>query len=682
LWVQNELSFDGYHKQADNIYRINTDLKIGNGDIWEWAISPLSLVESIKRDVPEVKQTASFYENSYRPFTLKKDKKILRGKRYNYVSENWFDLFDHTFIVGSAVGFHNQLQNAIITRAFAQRLFDDIKVAGETFFINETEFTVQAVIEDLPANSSFSYEMVLPLNHFLADPADKENAYNWSNFNFLSFVTLNDASNTENVGAKITNILHQRSEDDADNETIILQPLADIHFDESRMSIGTMTGNETTTYVIAIIGLIALFLACVNYVSLTTAQAGMRTKEVGVRKIIGARGGHIFRLLFSESLITSIISLVLALSLVQLTLPFFNSFVEKTFVLSPTNLGIWGIVGGTLILTLLLSGIYPALFLTGFSPSNFLQGKNFLKMKNTAFRKGLVVVQFAMTIALIIGALVLFKQQDFIRQKDLGYNKSHVFECQVSYSKERQNIVKAIKQTLATSPSILGTAITNGSIIDLNSTHSGSLDWDGKPEDFVPTVAQFSIDADFGELMQLDLAEGRWYLPNNETDANNVLVNEMAVRQFDLPRPVIGQTFHFHGEARKIIGVVKDFHYRNLREPIKPMVLFNQPLSQGNIIVRTNEGKVKEALAAASQAWATHNPKQPFEYRFLDDTFDQLYKSEQKNVGLFQLLAGLAVFISCLGLFGLAVFSFLEVNPPCFVSGLPIGLLSHGRMAD
>lgn len=312
--------------------------------------------------------------------------------------------------------------------------------------------------------------------------------------------------------------------------------------------------------------------------------------------------------------------------------------------------------------TLLLSGIYPALFLTNFSPSNFLQGTNFLKMKNTTFRKSLVVVQFAMTIGLIIGAMVLFQQHNFIQQKDLGYNKSLVFEFQVPYSKERQSKVKAIRQTLATSPTILGTTATNGSIIDMKSTTSGSLDWDGKPEDFVPTVSQYSVDADFGALMQLGLADGRWYLPNNASDVKNVLVNETAVKQLDLPKPVVGQIIEFQGAERKIIGVVKDFHYRNLRETIQPIVLYNQAPSQGNIIVRTNEGQVTEALAATRAAWTTQNPSLPFEYHFLDDTFDQLYKSEQKNVGLFQLLAGLAVFISCLGLFGLAVFSTEQRN--------------------
>lgn len=655
LWVQNEMSFDSYHQNADNIYRVNTDIKITNGDTWYWAMTPLPLVDAMKAEIPEIKHTAVLYENRFRPFTLKNGNKTLHGKRYNYVSEKWFEMFDHQFLIGSATGFHNKLQNAIITRSFSERLFGSIESEGLSFLLNEEEFTVQAVIENLPANSSFFYELILPLNHFLSNPNDKADSESWSNYNFLSFVELNEESDTEVVGTKITGLVHQHSEDN--NETISIQPLTDIHFDESRMSTATLKGNKQMTYVIAIFGFIALFLACVNYVSLTTAQAGMRTKEVGVRKIIGAKGSHIFRLLFSESLITSLVSLVLALSLVQLTLPLFNEFVEKNFVLSPANSGIWAVVGGTLIGTLLLSGIYPSLFLTGFSPNNFLQGKNFLKMKNTTFRKGLVVMQFAMTIALIIGAFVLFQQQNFINKKDLGYNKSHVFEFQVPYTKERESVVKTIRQSLEESPAILGTAATNSSIINMGSTHSGSLDWNGKPADFVPTVSQYSVGDNFGEVMQLSLADGRWFLPNNQADAKNVLVNETAVRKFDLPKPVVGQTFHFHGVERKIIGVVKDFHYRSLRESIDPLVMWNQTISQGNIIVRTSEGQVKAALAAANQAWKTHNIKQPFEYRFLEETFDQLYKSDAKNASLFQLLAGLAIFISCLGLFGLAVFS-------------------------
>lgn len=656
LWVQNEFNFDRYHQHAKSLYRINTDLKVGNGDTWYWAMSPLALTDAIGETVPEIKATASFYQNKHRPFTLKNGKKELIGKQYTYVSEQWFDLFDHEFLAGSADGFHNQLQNAIITKSFAERLLGTSDATGLTFFINDEEFTVQAIIEDLPPNASFAYEMVLPLNHFLANPDEKANAYQWGNYNFLTFAQLDAKSDIPLVEKKITDIVNSHSEED--NKTMRLQPLTSIHFDSTYDSFGMMAiGNKQMTFTIAFLGLLALFLACVNYVSLTTAQAGMRTKEVGVRKIIGAKGAHIFKLLFSESLITTVFSLVLALSLVQLTLPFFNDFIEKNFALSPTNTGVWLVVLGTLLLTLLLSGVYPSLFLTGFSPNNFLQGKNFLKMKNTTFRKGLVVVQFAMTIALIIGAFVLFQQQEFIRKKDLGYNKSQVFEFVVPYSKERPRIVANMQKNLATSPAITGTSVTNSSIVNIRSTHSGSLDWDGKPADFIPTISHLSADENLSEVMQLTLVDGRWFLPNNEVDAKNVLVNETAIKEFNLPKPVVGQNFKYQNVERKIIGVVKDFHFRTMREKIDPLMVYNQSGSQSNIIVRTNKGQTQAALAAAKKAWNEHNFVRPFEYRFLEDTFNQLYRAEEKNATLFQLLAGLAIFISCLGLFGLAVFS-------------------------
>lgn len=218
-------------------------------------------------------------------------------------------------------------------------------------------------------------------------------------------------------------------------------------------------------------------------------------------------------------------------------------------------------------------------------------------------------------------------------------------------------MVKMIQQKLAAAPGVAGTAAANSSIIDMNSTHSGSLDWDGRPADFVPTVSQLSIGPGFGEVLQLPLKEGRWFEPGNEADQRNVILNETAVRLFHLPEPVVGQRFSFHGREGQVVGVVRDFHFQSLRNKIGPLVLFDHPKSIGNIIVKTGEGQAAEAIAAARDAWSAFNPGQPFEYHFLDETFDRLYRNEEKSAALFRVLAALAVFISCLGLFGLAVFS-------------------------
>lgn len=660
LWVQNEYSFDQYHPNAANTYRINTDMKVSADETWYWATTPLPLLEAVRSEMPEVVQMAFLNENPWKPFTVRKGAAIFTQKQYAYVSDDWFSMFTHRFVDGSAIGFQGQLRSAILTKSFAEKVFGRANVAGETFKLDSLDFVVQGVIENHPANSSFTYEMVLPLSFYLSVPSLKENE-NWNNFNFLTFVQTRPDTDLKALGKKMTSLLHEHRKspdsDEEDGAMLWLQPLSDTHFDEERTYGASITGSRKTTKTFAVIGFIILLLACVNYVSLTTAQAGMRTKEVGVRKIVGAGGDQIFRLLFSESLLTSLVSMCLALVLVHAMLPFFNQFTEKNFQLDPANPVIWLVTGGTLAASLLLSGIYPALFLTGFSPSSFLRGQHFLKLKNSAFRKGLVVVQFAVTTGLIIGAMVMLQQQAFIRKKDLGYDRSQVFEFNLPCCTGRETAVTGIKQALKGSTAVLAMAASNSSLINVQNTSSGNLDYENRPEDFVPTVSNISVDADYADLLKLKLAEGRWLSERNGADSNNVVLNETAVKLLNLPAPVTGSRFEFNGRKGQVIGVMKDFHFQSLRSKIAPLVMFSYPPSNGNFMVKTTGDKAGQALADAEKAWNSFYPNLPFEYQFMDETFDRLYKVEQKSAALFKLLAGLAIFISCLGLFGLAVFS-------------------------
>ena len=655
LWVQNEMSFDSYHQNVDTIYRVNNDWEFENGDKWQIASTPLPIVDLIREEVPGALRIGALMENRWRPFSLKKDAVILKGKKYTFVNEDWFDMFDHELLGGTTTGFQEHINSAIITRGFAEKLLGEWDVVGETFQIDDTEIIVKAVIENHPPNSSFSYDMVLPLSYYLAKPENRANE-TWNNANFLTFVELYPNSNPVEFGEKLTTAVNAQVAEEG--QTYTLQALPNLHFDEDRSAEAMATANAQITYIIGFIGFIILFLACVNYVSLTTAQAGMRTKEVGIRKIIGADGKAVFNRFFSESLIMMVVALTIALSIVQLTIPYFNNFTEKSFQLDLTNPAISLVCIGTLLTTLLLSGIYPALFLTGFAPQQFLSGQNFLKMKNTTFRKGLVVSQFAITIVLIIGTMIIFQQRTYIQQKELGYDKSHVFELVIPYNKNRQTTIKAIQNSLASTTAILGTATANGSIVNMISSTTRPLDWEGKPEGVSrPRVGQFSIDADFGELMQLTLSDGRWFLPNSDLDEYNVILNETAIKKLGIPAPVVGRRFKFHQTEGQIVGVVKDFHYQSFHKTIEPLVFYTNTRSHGNILIKTKEGKITEAIATAKKAWETHNPDKPFDYQFMDNSFDQLYKSEQKNASLFQLLAILAIFISSLGLFGLAVFS-------------------------
>ncbi|MEO1257305.1 MAG: ABC transporter permease [Bacteroidota bacterium] len=655
LWVQNEFNFDRYHEKADRLYRVNADLDVGNGEVWHWALVPWPMLEVMKNEVPEVASAAALFDNPWKGLTVRKEATILKSKQYAYVNEDWFEMFDHRFVQGTGEGFHEQLHHAILTEDFAISVFGMTDVLGMGFQIDSVDFVVHGILENHPVNSSFDFEMVLPLGYYFSNTATADMG-SWNNFNYLTFVELQPGTDEVALGEKLTTLMHQHDAD-RENATLSFQPLSEVHFDEERMHPSMLTGSRHSAYTFGIIGLIILFLASVNYVSLTTAQAGMRTRKIGVRKIIGASGSQIFRLLFSESLITSFMALILALGIVQLLLPYFNQFTEKSFSINPQNSAIWLVVGGTLLITLLMSGIYPALFLKGFAPGQFLRGEQFLRIRNTTFRKGLVITQFTLTVGLIIGALVILQQQDYIRKKDLGYDRAHIFEFTLPYSPQRPEKVQAVKQELNREPSVVATTAINSSLIDVQNSHSGSVDWDGRPAEFEPLVYKLSVDPAFNDLVELPLLDGRWFEAGREADARNVILNETAIRTLGVPEPVVGKRFSIHDYEGQVIGVVKDFHFQSLRNEIGPLVLTHHARSQSTVLVKAEGGQAPAALAAAQAAWNRQYPGQPFEYHFLDDSFDRMYKSDHQSAALFRCLAGLALFISCLGLFGLAVFS-------------------------
>jgi predicted permease len=653
-WVYNEYSYNRYHPQAEHIYRVNADVPVGNDEVWHWAKTPLPLLEVLRNETPEVERVAMYRDNKWRPVVAQSGADRLAIRKYAYVSEGWFDLFDHRVLDGALTGFHERRRQAVLTRSLANKLFGAEHIAGRILQLDTAAFVVAAVIEDHPTNSGFQQELILPLGYYLAHAGSAGNS-SWGDYNYVTFVQLRPYSDVSALNAKLTSQLRRHREGDTEN-ALVLQPLRDIYFDTRYENGGMRTGDLGAVRIVAFIGLIILLLACVNYVSLTTARAGTRTKEVGVRKIIGAGERQVFGLLFAESLWTTLAALILGVLLVAVALPYFNQLTENTFRLTATNPVIWGVAGGTWLAALLLSGLYPAFFLTGFAPKQFLEGQSLLRTKNATFRSGLVVGQVALTAGLLFGALVLYQQRTFVQSKDLGYDRSRVFEFTIPYSPDREERIRQLERRLAADPAVVGTAKANGSIIDMQGSHSGSLDWDGRPADFVPTVAQLSVDENFAELLQIPLRAGRWFRAGDPAEERHVILNQKAIEHLGLTEPVVGRRFAFRGQEGQIIGVVENFHFESLREAIEPLVLFTQPIAHGTVLVKPAPGQVAAGLAAAQRVWSEVFPTQPFEYQFLDDHFAQLYRTETHIAGLFRLLALLAIGLSALGLFGLSLF--------------------------
>jgi putative ABC transport system permease protein len=653
LWVQNEMNFDNYHPGSDNVYRLTTSTKENN---WIWEATPLLLAGAIKKDVPQVKNVAKLYHGNWAVFNINNN--LTYEKTCAYVDDNWFDIFHYDFIAGNAKAFMNDANSIILTASQAKRYFGDRDPMGIVIRVDSMDYVVKGIVKDAPANSSFQYTSFIPLANLLKDPDRRANDEQWENTNYITFAQLEPGTNIPNVANKITAVYEKNSGDKG--VFISLIGLKDMHFETEIQNSVFTHGNKNTVYIFSILAFLLLLVACINYVNLTTAKASVRAKEVSVRKMVGANRIQLFYQFIAEAFLVSFISLIATLILIQICLPYFNAISGKNFAIPLTSVNMWRIIGITLLAALLLNSIYPALLLSSFKPLQVFRGNTLLKVNDKLFRKGLVIVQFTISVILIASTIIIYSQMQFIQRRDPGYNRSQVVAFLLPPSiggPKKEAIVKIIKQQLLSQSSIQGVTVANQPISDIGSLSSGSADWDGHDTTYNPKIAQLSTDADFQKTMQLQMKEGRWFEQGNEVDKNNVILNETAVAALKIHQPVIGQRFTFKGRAGQVIGVVKDFNYKSLHDKTGPLVAFNDPNWQRFFMVRIAAGNTSQAVKAIENVWKEIVPGNPLEYNFLDDAFNEMYKEDRKVSSLIFIFAIIAVVISSLGLFGLAAFT-------------------------
>lgn len=659
IWVQNELSFDSYHQKAADTYTIITHNKVNKEETWHWGTTPLPFAAQAKQ-LPEVEVITQKTNPFWNGMPVKIGSRLSIEQKVACVDENWFKAFDYSVIDGKIDDFNANVRSIALTESKAIQLFGSAKVSGKIIRVDTLDYMVRAVFQDNPTNSSFQYDFLLPMAVHLSNPATYQNDNNWNNFNYETFMVLKPGTAVSKLNAKITRLLQIAKKDEKtgkidDSITLEAEPLMALHTDGIQRT-NIPQGDAKTTYVFLALAFIILITACINYVNLATAKASLRAKEVSVKKIIGAEYLQLFIQFMTESVIMCVLALGIALSLSYSLLPFFNQLTDQHFTLNLTNITLWQVLLGTTLLAILLTGIYPALLLSSFQPIRALRGFNVLKSNNSSFRKSLVVVQFAVSSVFLIATLVVFQQIKFIQNTKLGYEKANMFEFTIPWNIKSKVDINTMKTRLLAESSIENVTTASQNIVNIASSHSGSLDWDGRPEDFQPTVAQISVEHNFDKAFSLRMASGRWFKENNLSDKDNVILNEAAVKKFGIKNPV-GKRFHFHNSKGIIIGVVKDFHYKSLHEQIGPLVVFNSDNWRGGVYVKPVKGKEQEAIRISEKIWNEFMPNRPLEYHFLNDTYDHLYKSEQKVATLFNVFAIVAVFVSCLGLFGLAAFA-------------------------
>ena len=660
IWVQNETSFDQAQPDADNIYRITAHIKISPTETWVWESSQYVLGEQAQKQVPEIENLTRLSPVNYESLNLHYDGRIIPEKKAAYVDAQWFNMFHYDFIEGSPEYFVKNPFSLILTASAAKKYFGNQEAVGKIMRIDTVNYQVSAVVKDNPANSSFQYNVLMPIDARLSDPNTKKNDMNWGNYEYMTFLKLKQGANKNVVATKLLQILAQTwKKGEKGDASYSLINLRDIHFENDLQSSAAIHGNRTMVNVFIALAALLLITACINYVNLTTARASIRSKEVGIRKIFGADRLQLFGQFMSESFVVSFLALLLSVILVQVSMPWFREFTSKEFAQPLTSTITWTIIGLTLLVSFLLNGLYPAILLSSFQPLKVFRGSAVLNFKDSGLRRMLVVLQFTISVILIIGTLVIYTQLRYMEKIDLGYTRSQVFTFNVPWRvlgfkrDKREGTLNAIKQALLQQSAIKDVSMANSELVDLTNSSSGSFDWPGRPKDFNPTFNPLQVDSHFQEMMHLKIASGRWF-NGSDADKHNVLLNETALKAINLIGPPVGQRFIHQGDTGVIIGVLKDFHYRSLHDKIGAMIISNQP--SGYFYVKTGSN-TPAAIAAAEKVWQKFVPEQPFVYSFLDDSYDNLYKTEQQSSVLVSLFAGIAILVSALGLLGLAAFA-------------------------
>ena len=638
LWVQDELSYDRFHENAKDLYVAT----FSNGS----NVTPTALAPYLKAEYPEVTHT-SRYAFIGRNLLKFKDTDIYQEGGI-MVDMDFLKMFTLPFLKGNPETAFEEPHSILLSEEVALKLFDSSDPIGQTLTYNTNlDLKVTGVFEDYPSNSHIQFQYILPTS--LAMSYNK-NYNTWDVNNLRTYVQLRKNTPVESVDAKITDVVERHRPQD--KRSMSLQPITRVHLNPLHHEGGAIL----YVYLFSTLAFFILLIACINFINLTTARSSNRAKEVGIRKTVGACRAHLIRQFFGESLIMTMIASVLAVGLVYLFLPMFNSLTGKTFtgqllIQGMIVLGILGII----FLTVVMAGSYPSLLLSRFQTVKVLKGKMMSSVKGAFFRKVLVVLQFSLSILLILGALMIFRQVHYLRARDVGYDRDNIVYFGIG-TRFRQNI-ETIKTEWLSHSSILGVTLTDIAPYRWQSNAGyGDVHWEGKTNQQVKMV-MMSVDYDYLDTFGLKMAQGRFFSKEFSTDASDAyVVNQAAIRAMEMDDP-IGKELIVWDLKKRIIGVVQDYHFESLHNEIIPMAMRVDPNGHFQACVRISPVRIPETLAFLESKWKEIYPEYPFEYRFLDDSIENQYRSEQAIGKLVTVFTALALFISCLGIFGLSSFT-------------------------
>lgn len=648
LWIESELSYDQFHEKKNRIYEV-WNRETFSGKLQCWNTTPKIFARTVERDFPEVEQATRVNWPSSFLFSVGEKKLMITG---NIVDSNFLNMFSFPLLKGNSNTALKEMHSIVLTEKLAKNLFGNEEAIGKVIKINDKDnFTVTGIAKNLPANTRFDFEYLLPWS-YLRSRGDDDSE--WGNNSTRNYVLLKPNATLASIAPKLKYIKRKYDKGEEANE-MFLYPL-----DRWRLYSNFTNGKEDGKGLIEFVtmfGLIAVFIlmiACINFMNLSTSRSEKRAKEVGIRKVVGANKLSLIRQFMGESIFIALISGLFALLIVQLVLPTFGRLLNQTLVINYGNIWHWVLFLGFILFTGIIAGSYPALYLSSFQPVKVLK-KTFLKSGNAVTpRKILVVLQFTFAILLIICTLIVKQQIQYAKDREVGYNKNNlIFHMMTGNLDKNYQLVKNDLLTAGIASSVTKTSapITQGW------SDTWGFEWVGKSPDDKTDFDRFAADEDLGATIGLQFIKGRDFnLKEYPTDSTAVILNESAVKAMAFTNP-IGQVIKDNGIEWHVVGVIRDFILQSPYYPTKPMVIQGAKSWFNVIHIKLNDkNTTADNLRKAKEIFKKYNPEYPFEYKFIDDDYAKRFKAEQRTGTLAALFAGLTIFISCLGLFGLAAF--------------------------
>ena len=648
LWVEDEVNYNSYYSNKENLYKIK-DHQTYDGTTFTFDATPGPLAAGIKNEIPGIKNTARYTFGNQLLFSVG-EKNI--NEQGNYVDSSFLKMMQLQFLKGNPSTAFLQLNSVVISEKMAHKFFNSTDVLGKSIKVNNKEdYIITGVIKDLPENVTLKFQWLAPFQNF-----ENENNWllNWGNNGVATFVETEPHADIAAINKKLYNYLDTKAKDLTAKFEIY--PMSRWRLYDSWQNGKEVEGRIKYVKLFSLIAWIILIIACINFMNLSTARSEQRAKEVGVRKVLGAGKNNLVFQFIGESLLMAFLSAIFAVLLIFLALPSFNNLVEKHLTMA---LGNPFHTGALLLIALIcgmVAGSYPAFYLSSFNPVKVLKGLKIKTSGSAGFvRKGLVITQFAVSIILIISTLIIFQQLQHIKNRDLGYNKNDLIYTRIQGNlKSGFNVVK---NDLKATGAVEDVALSSSTILNLSS-NTGDFSWQGKDPNKQVLITIESASPDYISTMGLKLKEGRNFNAEIKSDSGNVIINETLAKIIN-NKNIIGSLISRDGsENYTVIGVINDFVYNDMYAEGAPLMLFADTSNTNVLSVRIKPSvPTKVALSKIENVIKKDNPGYPFEYKFVDDSFAKQFATETLIGKLAMVFAILAIFISCLGLFGLAAYT-------------------------